>query len=64
MPDQQILSLSFTVKKLLRNMTTKQGAKFNAPESVAEIERFIAFHGLDINEILEPLDSFSMQQRF
>ncbi|KAL7006426.1 phosphatidylserine decarboxylase [Cystobasidiomycetes sp. EMM_F5] len=46
------------IKKLLRNMTTKQGAKFNAPESVAEIERFIAFHGLDINEILEPLDSF------
>jgi phosphatidylserine decarboxylase len=39
-------------------MTAKQGAKFDAPESVAEIPRFIAFHQLDMDEVLDPIDSF------
>lgn len=39
-------------------MTIKQGAKFNAPESVAEIPRFIAFHQLNVKEVLDPIDSF------
>lgn len=40
-------------------MTLKQGIKFDSPESMAEIPRFIAYHRLDTREILEPIDSFS-----
>ena len=40
-------------------MTFKQGTKFDAPESVAEIPRFIAYHKLNVKEILEPIESFS-----
>ena len=36
----------------------KQGVKFDAAESVADIAPFIKFHGLDVTEILDPLDSF------
>lgn len=39
-------------------MTMKQGAKFDAPESVAEIPRFIAYHRLDMKEVLDPIESF------
>lgn len=39
-------------------MTFKQGVKFDAPESVSEIPRFIAFHQLDVNEIRDRIDSF------
>lgn len=48
-----------TVKKLLRSMTLKQGVKFDSPESVAEIPRFIAYHKLNMSEVLDPIDSFS-----
>lgn len=44
-------------------MTMKQGIKFDAPESVAEIPRFIAFHSLKTDEIADPLDSFSACHR-
>lgn len=39
-------------------MSVKQGVKFNSPESVAEIPRFIAFHGLNMAEVLDPIESF------
>lgn len=56
------LTFFIAVKKLLRSMTFKQGLKFDSPESVAEIPRFISYHKLDTKEILEPIDSFSEQK--
>jgi phosphatidylserine decarboxylase len=40
-------------------MSIKQGAKFDSPASVADIKPFIAFHRLDMNEIQDPLPTFS-----
>lgn len=40
-------------------MTLKQGIKFDSPESVAEIPRFIAYHKLDMREVNDPIESFS-----
>jgi phosphatidylserine decarboxylase len=41
-------------------MSVKQGIKYDSPESKLEIPTFIAFHNLNTDEILEPLDSFRM----
>lgn len=46
-------------RKLLKSMSIKQGIKFDAPESAKEIPGFIEFHNLIVEEILDPLDSFS-----
>src|SRR5437763_6778617 len=45
-------------------MSFKQGKKFNHPSSVADIGSFIKFHKLDVNEILDPLDSFKNFNEF
>ncbi|CED83095.1 Phosphatidylserine decarboxylase [Phaffia rhodozyma] len=45
-------------RRLLKNMSFKQGIKYDSPESVADIAPFIAFHRLNMDEILDPLDSF------
>ena len=45
-------------------MSVKQGKKFDAPESVADIAPFIAFHNLKTDEILAPLDSFKCFNEF
>jgi phosphatidylserine decarboxylase len=37
----------------------KQGIKYDSPESAADIPGFIEFHNLNVDEILDPLDSFS-----
>ncbi|PWN47221.1 hypothetical protein IE53DRAFT_402784 [Violaceomyces palustris] len=52
------------VKKMLKNMSIKQGVKFDNPSSVREIVPFIAFHNLNKDEILEPLDSFKTFNEF
>ncbi|KAG6896379.1 hypothetical protein C0992_008699 [Termitomyces sp. T32_za158] len=46
-------------RKLLRSLSFKQGVKYDSPQSTAEIPAFIEFHGLNVDEILDPLDSFS-----
>ncbi len=46
-------------RRLLKSMSVKQGRKYDSPASAAEIPAFIAFHHLDVSEILEPLQSFS-----
>ncbi|KAG8974217.1 hypothetical protein FRC05_007793 [Tulasnella sp. 425] len=51
-------------RKLLKSLSVKQGVKFDAPESAREILPFIAFHNLDTNEILDPLDSFKNFNQF
>lgn len=45
-------------------MSVKQGIKYNSPESAADIAPFIAFHALNIDEILDPLDSFKSFNEF
>jgi hypothetical protein len=40
-------------------MSIKQGIKYDAPESTVDIAPFIAFHGLNVDEILDPPDTFS-----
>lgn len=42
-------------------MSIKQGVKYDHPASARDIPAFIAFHNLKVDEILEPLDSFSKQ---
>lgn len=44
-------------------MSIKQGIKFDSPQSAAEIKHFIAFHNLNLSEVLEPLSSFSTSLR-
>ncbi|KAG8938938.1 hypothetical protein FRC04_007234, partial [Tulasnella sp. 424] len=51
-------------RKLLKSLSVKQGVKFDVPESAREILPFIAFHNLDTNEILDPLDSFKNFNQF
>lgn len=45
-------------------MSVKEGIKFNDPDSVKGIQPFIEFHNLDVNEILDPLDSFKNFNEF
>lgn len=52
------------VKKMLKNMSVKQGVKFDNPASAREIASFIAFHNLDTDEIRDPLDSFKTFNEF
>lgn len=40
-------------------MSIKQGNKYDSTESAKEIPTFIAFHNLNVDEIAEPLRSFS-----
>ncbi|KAJ3214976.1 hypothetical protein HDU67_000993 [Dinochytrium kinnereticum] len=47
-----------------RNKAEKQGKKFTDPSSKEEIGRFIAFHNIVIDEIHEPLSSFSNFNEF
>ncbi|KAL0066522.1 phosphatidylserine decarboxylase [Marasmius tenuissimus] len=51
-------------RRLLKSLSVKQGIKYDAPESAKEIPQFIAFHRLDVNEILDPLDSFKNFNEF
>lgn len=51
-------------KRLLKNMSIKQGIKYDSPSSVADIKPFIAFHRLNVEEIRDPLDSFKTFNEF
>ncbi|SPO25759.1 related to phosphatidylserine decarboxylase [Ustilago trichophora] len=52
------------VKRMLKNMSVKQGVKFDNPASAREIPTFISFHNLDTDEIRDPLDSFKTFNEF
>jgi len=45
-------------------MSVKQGIKYDAPESAKDIPAFIKFHGLNMDEILDPLNSFKNFNEF
>jgi len=51
-------------RRLLKSLSVKQGLKYDNPASAAEIPGFIEFHRLDVNEILDPLDSFKNFNEF
>jgi hypothetical protein len=46
-------------RRLLKSLSIKQGIKYDDPESARDIPTFIEFHRLDVDEILDPIDSFS-----
>lgn len=56
--------LTRTVRKLLKSLSIKQGKKYDDPASKAEIPKFIAFHGLDLSEVLLPLNEFKSFNEF
>ncbi|KAL4264791.1 Phosphatidylserine decarboxylase proenzyme 2 [Pleurotus pulmonarius] len=49
---------------LLKSLSIKQGLKYDAPQSAADIPGFIEFHNLNVDEILDPLDSFKTFNEF
>lgn len=46
------------IKKMLRSLSVKQGRKYDDPASVSQIDGFIAFHQLDMSEVLLPRTEF------
>ena len=54
-----IADVRFEARRLLKSLSIKQGVKYDDPESAKDIPTFIEFHGLKVDEILDPLDSFS-----
>jgi len=50
--------------KLLHNLTVKQGEKYNDPASKKDIQPFVDFFGLNINESLHDIHSFSNFNEF
>ncbi|KAI8333672.1 phosphatidylserine decarboxylase-domain-containing protein [Chlamydoabsidia padenii] len=55
---------SKTAKRVLTNMTIRQGKRFDSPHSAREIPAFIKFHRLDMSQVLEPLDHFKTFNEF
>jgi phosphatidylserine decarboxylase len=43
----------------MKSLSIKQGIKYDDPESPRDIPTFIESHRLDVDEILDPIDSFS-----
>ncbi|KAI8643087.1 phosphatidylserine decarboxylase-domain-containing protein [Parasitella parasitica] len=55
---------SKTAKRILANMSIKQGRRFDNPLSKREINSFIKFHQLDMSEVLEPMENFNTFNEF
>src|SRR5262245_60518188 len=49
---------------MLKSLSIKQGKKYDDPASASQIEGFIAFHKLDMSEVLLPLDQFKTFNQF
>ncbi|KAH6642283.1 phosphatidylserine decarboxylase-domain-containing protein, partial [Boeremia exigua] len=52
------------IRKLLKSLSIKQGKKYDDPASAKEIESFIAFHQLDMGEVLLPISQFKNFNEF
>ncbi|OBT99636.1 hypothetical protein VE01_02224 [Pseudogymnoascus verrucosus] len=52
------------IRKLLRGLSVKQGVKYDDPASKNEIPKFIAFHQLDMSEVLYPIEDFKNFNEF
>lgn len=46
------------IKKMLKNLSIKQGKKYDDPASVSQIQTFINFHRLDMSEVLRQTEDF------
>ncbi|KAK6969586.1 hypothetical protein R3P38DRAFT_2814152 [Favolaschia claudopus] len=51
-------------RRLLKSLSNKQGIEYDSPESAQDTPGFIAFYGLQVDEICNPLDSFKTFNRF
>jgi phosphatidylserine decarboxylase len=49
---------------MLRSLSFKQGKKYDDPASASQIESFMAFHQLDMSEVLLPLEKFKNFNEF
>lgn len=49
---------------MLRSLSYKQGKKYDDPASASQIEGFIAFHQLDMSEVLFPIEQFKNFNEF
>lgn len=49
---------------MLRSLSFKQGKKYDDPASASQIEAFIAFHQLDMSEVLLPMEQFKNFNQF
>lgn len=52
------------IRKLLKSLSYKQGRKYDDPASAAEIPGFIAFHQLNLDEVLLSLSEFKTFNEF
>lgn len=52
------------VRKMLRSMTLKSGAKFDDPASKRDIVPFVTFHKLNLDEYLLPLSEYQTFNQF
>ncbi|KAI0205869.1 phosphatidylserine decarboxylase [Astrocystis sublimbata] len=52
------------IRKMLKGMSIKQGKKYDDPASKSQIEPFIAFHQLDMSEVLYPVADFKNFNEF
>ncbi|KAL9129421.1 MAG: hypothetical protein Q9217_002126 [Psora testacea] len=64
MEKKRTLVLIWQVRKMLRNMSFKQGKKYDDPASAREIQGFINFHQLDMSEVLKPTEQFKNFNEF
>ena len=49
---------------MLKNMSFKQGRKYDDPASAREIKGFVNFHQLDMSEVLKPIEEFKNFNEF
>lgn len=61
---QEFSNTYYIAKRILTNMTVKQGRRFDDPLSVREIRPFIKFHRLDMSQVLEPIENFKTFNEF
>jgi len=52
------------VASVLKHLSEKQGKRYDASDSRKEIPSFIQFHKLNVNDILEPIESFKNFNQF
>ena len=52
------------IRKMLKNLSVKQGKKYDDPASASQIEGFVAFHQLDMSEVLLPTSEFKNFNEF
>lgn len=53
------ICLRFVARRLLKSLSIKQGVKYDSPESRRHIQAFIDFYNLNVDEFLDPVESFS-----